>query len=419
MSAGRGARGVLGSTVHDLRRQNRGRALRSIALAGETHRAAIAAECGLSMATVTNVVTDLINDGLVRETGSVPSRGGRPITRLSVRPEGGYLLGADIAETGVIVELFDLSLTPIERLQIELSPRTANAAAFGSALTEAVEQIMTPRPRVRDRLIGMGLGVPGGVEHSDGRTTVYAQSLGWGPTDLAELCPIEGLPVEADNGAKTLTMAEQWFGAARGCDDCVVVLIGRGIGAGIISDGRLLRGAGGSSGELGHTKITVGGPRCHCGGRGCLEAHVGGAGLVARWRAAAGRSARPASRGAQRQLFAEAEAGNPLAIRVIDETVELLGIGLANLVNLVNPERIVVGGPTGARLFAARGPQLVAALRSQALDRPGAQCAVVPAAMGVDAVALGAALLPLEQLIAGATTVTAGTTPPGLARAHG
>lgn len=393
------------STVHDLRRLNRGRVLRSIALSGETHRAALAAECDLSIATITNVVTDLIGDGLVQETGSQPSNGGRPITRLSVRPEGGFLLGADIAETGVIVELFDLSLAAVERLRVELNPRTVDAAAFGAALTDAVEQLLAPRPEVRDRLIGLGLGVPGAVEHAGGRTTVYAQSLGWGATDLAELCPIDDLPVQADNGAKTLTMAEQWCGSARGCDDCVVVLIGRGIGAGIISEGRLLRGPGGSAGELGHTKVTIGGPRCHCGGFGCLEAHVGGGGLVARWRTAAGTRARTVSRGAEQQLFAEAETGNPVANQVLDEAVDILGIGLANLVNLVNPTRIVIGGPTGSQLLAARGTRLVAALRAQALDRPGTQCTVLPAAMGADAVALGAALLPLEQLLAGATSV--------------
>lgn len=390
-----------GSTVRDLRRQNRARVLRSIALAGETQRAAIAADCGLSTATITNVVTDLIGDGLVQEIGSVPSNGGRPIARLSVRPEGAYLIGADIGETGVIVELFDLSLTAVAQVRTDLPTATATATEVGAALTEAVQSIMDDRPEIVDRLIGMGLGAPGLVEQVDGRPVLYAQSVGWGPVDLAELCPIDNLTLEAENGAKTLTMAEQWFGAARGVDDCVVVLIGRGIGAGVISDGRLLRGTAGSAGELGHLKISVGGPECRCGGRGCLEAYVGSGGLVARWRKATRRSAQ---RSTVRHLFEEAEAGNESASRVLDETVELFGVGLANLVNLINPERIVVGGPTGGPLFTARGPQLADAVRAHALLRPGEQCTLAPAGMGIDAVALGAALLPLERLIEGDAT---------------
>lgn len=387
-----------GSTVRDLRRQNRARVLRSIALAGETQRAAIAADCGLSTATITNVVTDLIGDGLVRETGSVPSNGGRPIARLSVRPEGAYLIGADIGETGVIVELFDLSLTAVAQVRTDLPSSTATAAEVGRALTDAVQSILADRPAVTDRLIGMGLGVPGLVEQVDGRAVLHAQSVGWQPVDLAELCPIDNLTLEAENGATTLTMAERWFGAARGSDNCVVVLIGRGIGAGIITDGRLLRGTAGSAGELGHTKITIGGPDCRCGGHGCLEAYVGSGGLVTRWRKA---TRRTAVRSTVRHLFAEAAAGSRSAGRVLDEAVEQLGVGLANVVNLVNPERIVIGGPTGAQLFAARGPQLAEAVRRNALRRPGDQCTLTPAAMGVDAVALGAALLPLERLIAG------------------
>ncbi|WP_203453450.1 ROK family transcriptional regulator [Jiangella aurantiaca] len=398
---------ALGSTVRDLRRSNRARAFRSIVLAGETTRAEIAASCGLSTATITNVVTDLIADGLVEEVGSVPSNGGRPIARLSPRPQGAYLIGADVGENGVLVELFDLSLSTVDRVFTELPTNVASPADVGRSLTDAVETILGRRPDIRDRVMGMGLGVPGLVERTDGRTTIYAQNLGWAPTDVNDLVTIPDLPVQADNGAKTLTMAEQWFGAARGVDDCVVVLVGRGIGAGIISDSRLLRGRASSAGEFGHTKISVGGPVCSCGGRGCIEAHAGGGSLVARWREVAAASGDHlddlGDEEALARLLEAAADGAEAAAAIVDEAVDRLGIGLANLVNLTNPEKIILGGWAGMPLQTARGPQLTEAIRRHSLARPGEQFTLEPAAMGGDAVALGAALLSLEQLIEGNT----------------
>lgn len=393
---------ALGSTVRDLRRRNRARVLRSIVLAGETTRAEIATSCNLSTATITNVVTDLINDGLVREVGSVPSNGGRPIARLSTRPEGAYLIGADVGEHGVMVELFDLSLNTVERVFDELPVSIASAAEVGQALTAAVDTIRGKRPELRERIMGMGLGIPGLVERTDSRTMIYAQSLGWEPIDLRELYAADDLPIEADNGAKTLTMAEQWFGAARGVEHCVVALLGRGIGAGIISDGQLLRGHASSAGEWGHTKISVDGPECTCGGRGCLEAHVGGGSIVARWRRAGG-DKDLGDEQAFAQLLEAAAAGKARATKILDEAVDLLGIGLANLVNLTNPAKIVIGGWAGIPLYTAQATQITAAVRRHSLARPGEQFVLEPAALGGDAVALGAALLTLDQLIEGNT----------------
>ncbi|WP_116951666.1 ROK family transcriptional regulator [Jiangella endophytica] len=398
---------ALGSTVRDLRRRNRALVLRTIVLAGETTRAEIATTCGLSTATITNVVTELMSDGLVQEVGSVPSNGGRPIARLSTRAEGAYLIGADVGENGVMVELFDLSLSTVDRVFVELPATVASPADVGRSLTDAVETILGRRSDVRDRVMGMGLGVPGLVERSGERATIYAQSLGWAPTAVDDLVTISDLPVQADNGAKTLTMAEQWFGAARGVDDCVVALVGRGIGAGIISDGQLLRGRASSAGEFGHTKISVDGPECACGGRGCVEAYVGGGSVVARWRATADASGAGLDDLSDEEAFARlleaADAGTSSAAAIVDDAVGRLGIGLANLVNLTNPEKIILGGWAGLPLHAARGPQLSEAIRRHSLARPGEQFTLEPAAMGGDAVALGAALLSLEQLIEGLT----------------
>ena len=149
-----------------------------------------------------------------------------------------------------------------------------------------------------------------------------------------------------------------------------------------------------------HTKVSFHGPSCSCGGRGCLEAYIGGVALAGRW-IATGRTGGDDVEATVTDLFARAAAGDSVANAVVDETTEILGLGLANLVNLFNPERIVVGGWLGVPLIGLRKGQLDSEIKRQALNRPAQQVTLAPCRFGGDAVALGAALLPLEHFIAG------------------
>lgn len=393
------------STTRDLRRRNRSRVLRALVAEGETTRAQLAASLNLSLATVTNVVTDLSSEGLVHEAGTIPSDGGRPASTLNVRPDGAYFVGADVGEHGVTVELFDLSLRPVSRVFRDLPSRSAAPADISQALGVAVDEVIIEGGSPTN-VYGIGLGVPGIVETSGERfgsdagtrITIYAQSLNWPRTGLHDIYNRSDLPIFADNGAKTLATAESWFGAAKGIKDGLIALLGRGIGLGIINGGRILQGSESSAGEWGHTKVSIGGPLCNCGKRGCLEAYVGGGGIARRWREAGGPPAIN-EEDSLAELLSAAAAGNVMAIRVIDETTEILGLGLSNMVNLFNPELIVLGGWAGLRLAEYGLGQISSATRQNSLDRPGGQFELVPAKLGHDAVALGAALLAVESLI--------------------
>ncbi len=397
------------ATVRDLRVRNRASVLRRVLLAGETTRASLAQECGLSTATVTNVVADLIREGLVEENGSLPSDGGRPIARLRARAEGAHVIGADVGEHGVTVELFDLSLRRVDRVFRRLATRATTPARVGEAVTRAVMEIRAGNPVADASLVGIGLGLPGIVDTAeDGGTTIYAQSLGWQPVALSKVVRSMDRPTFADNGAKTLATAEMWFGAARGRTHSIVALVGRGLGIGVIAGGRLLRGTSSSAGEWGHTKVSLGGPACQCGGHGCLEAYVGGDAVVRRWRDA-GADATGTDEEVFAQLIDAADAGDATAARVLTETVEILGLGLANLVNIFNPEQIVLGGWAGLRLAERRQSELSRQVERFALSRPANQAVLEPGKVGEDAVALGAALLPLERLIDGTLTRKAST----------
>lgn len=392
-----GAPGSAPATVGDVRQRNRRQALRSIILAGQTTRAALARECGLSVASVTNLASELISEGLVIEAGSIASTGGRPVTLLAPNPTGAFMLGADVGERGVAVELFDLSMTRIDREfrgGIEGEP----VEAIARDLDEALDALRSRNPDAWERMVGIGLGLPGIVESdADGRQVLHAQSLGWPPVPAQELISHD-IPVFAENGAKTLAMAEHWNGAARGIDEALVVLLGRGVGLAIVSGGELAHGFRSSAGEWGHVKMARNGRSCRCGGRGCIEAYLGADAILDAWREAGGTVEGSGWRAIGELLDADL-AGDPVAVAVVEELVGTLGSALGGLVNLTNPQRVIIGGWVGLRLMESLADRIYAATRAEALDRPGSQFELVACHFGGDTVALGAAMMPLGALM--------------------
>ena len=385
------------ATVSDVRQRNRRQALRSIILAGEISRAELARECGLSIGSVTNLATELIAEGLVIEAGVIASRGGRPVTLLAPNPSGAYLLGADVGERGVAVELFDLAMNRVDR-EFRGGHEGENLQGITTDLQGAIEALRDRNGDAWEHLVGIGLGLPGLVESdaADGQV-LYAQSLGWPAVAIADLVPGD-IPVYAENGAKTLAMAEMWNGAAKGVDEALVVLLGRGVGLGIVSDGELRHGYASSAGEWGHLKIVRNGKQCRCGGQGCVEAYLGADAILDSWREAGGAFEGSGWRAIGALLDAE-RAGDPIAVSVVEDVVATLGSALGGLVNLTNPQRVVIGGWVGLRLMETLATRIETATRAESLDRPGSQFEMVPCRFGGDTVALGAAMMPLGALL--------------------
>jgi len=362
----------------------------------ETTRADLARQCGFSAASAANIVAELIADGLVSEIGTVSSRGGRPIAVIAPRADGAFAIGADVGERGVAVELFDLSLRMVDR-EFRGGGADASPLDIQSDLRGAIDALRSRNARRWSSVLGVGLGLPGVVETgADGKQTLYAQSLGWAPLAIAQ--DLGGdLPLFAENGAKTLARAEMWFGAARGVDHAVVALLGRGVGLGVVSEGQLYRGAFSSAMEWGHTKISYGGLPCRCGNRGCLEAYIGADALLAAWHSAGG-AFEGSGWHALGALLAAASTEAPAA-QVVDDAIEALGAALGSVVNLTNPQRVVLGGWVGLRLMESYAERIADAIRRNALDRAGHQFELVVATFGGDTVALGSALMPIEALI--------------------
>lgn len=400
------------TTVRDLRRSNRSRALWQVFLSGPMTRQEIGVLAGLSPATVSNLVADLVSEGIIAEVGLEDSNGGRPRGLLQVNPEYGYVIGVDVGETEFLVELFDLGLgmraRHLSATDMAVLDPTDAVTHVAEGIRSVIAQAAIAQAGVQERaILGVGVAVPGLVEHTE-HAIVYGQSVGWDAVPVESMLrDMIDLPVLVDNGAKTLGQAEKWFGAARGTDNAIIVLLGMGLGTCIISDGEVYRGATSSAGEWGHTSVVVGGRRCRCGANGCLEAYVGAAAIAARYAELSGasRAASPASLEAAVAEIIASSQSNPAAEQVLDEVVTYLGAGIANLVNLFNPERVVVGGWLGRALSDALLPAITEAARTCALRLPFSGVQIVKAELGQDAVALGGATLPIAQLLnVGATT---------------
>jgi predicted NBD/HSP70 family sugar kinase len=427
------------TTTRDIRRQNRSALLSKLFFDGPRSRLELSQLTGLSSATVSTVTAELIEDRLVVEAGQVESNGGRPRVLLRVDPAYGYVIGVDVGETGVTVELFDLAMKRIATVVRPLKSARPTPDAVVAEVVAGIDAVLdgagaplngedsvdtlaesnvrsshnsvSPVPPIDPgRVIGIGIGVPGIVEHGGadqgGIVLVHAPTIDWHDVPLAAMLADHGVApaIFIGNGAKTQAQAEMWFGAARGARHAVVALVGSGVGAAVITDGATFQGASSSAGEWGHTMISYGGRLCRCGDRGCLEAYVGAESILERYVAAGGSLATSEADESVEidALIAAARSGkaDSIARAVIADTVGYLGAGIGNLVNMFNPERVVLGGWAGLALGAAFLPEIRAAAQEHALAHPYGQVTIELSQLGADAVALGAATLPLAELLA-------------------
>jgi len=388
-------------TVRDLRTGNRSRALWQIFLDGPLTRQEIGAQAGLSPASVSNLVTALETERVVAEVGLEQSNGGRPRGLVQVNPEYGYVIGVDVGESTFLVELFDFALQPRARHRSVTDMSTLDPDDAVAHIVAGIEAVIAAASVADDEILGVGVAVPGVVEQRD-HAVVYGQSVGWDAVPLESMLRRRtSLPILVDNGARALGQAEKWFGAARGAENAVIVLLGLGVGMCIICNGEVYRGATGSAGEWGHTAVVAGGRTCRCGAAGCLEAYVGAGSVVEQYDQISRRRAVSRRANLEEQVTAiiAARASDSRAAQVLDEAVTYLGVGLAGLVNVFNPERVVVGGWLGRAFGQHLLPEIRAAAERQALRMPFRHVEIVPAQLGMDAVALGGATLPIAKVL--------------------
>jgi predicted NBD/HSP70 family sugar kinase len=385
------------STVRDLRRDNRSVLLSSLYFDQPRSRHDLSEATGLSPASVSNVVRELIDEGIVAEAGSVDSDGGRPRVLLQINSDYGYVIGVDVGETRVQVELFDLMMTERAKADYPLDPREHGTDVIVGAILAGLDAVMASGAVRSSAVLGVGVGVSGIVEHGP-EVLVHGQTFGWDSVPLERLLRSgTDLPLHIDNGAKTMGQAELWFGAGRGAQHAVVCLIGSGVGASIITNGNTHRGSTSSAAEWGHTTVVVGGRACRCGSRGCLEAYVGAEAILDRY----GHPLPGDDEESALAALIDLAATSAQAQQVLDETALYIGAGIADLINLINPERIILGGWAGLLLGERMLPAIREAARQHSLRHPFAGTSIELGRLGPDAVGLGAATLPIEHFLNG------------------
>ncbi|MFQ3561532.1 ROK family transcriptional regulator [Streptomyces gramineus] len=386
-------------TSRDIRTANRYEVLRHIIAESPTSRQELASVTGLSLATVATLVGELLELRMITEVGFEDSAGGRPRGLVAVHASGGTLIGVDIAETYVHVELFDLALNVLARTEEDLRPGEHRPEQVVGHVAAAVDSVAARAGAAGGRVLGVGVSVPGQVDRDTG-IAEYAPNWDWHDVPLLDLLSEHiAHPLHLDNPLRACAVAEQWFGAARGRGDTVVVNLGTGVGAGLALGGGLHRGVSNSAGEWGHTTLVLDGRPCHCGNRGCVETYVGAPGIMLNLREACPDSPllRPDDQTATIEALARGVAdGDPVAVRVVRDTARYIGAGVANLVNLLNPELVVLSSWVARRLGGPLLEEVREAVRLHALARPFAATEIVLSPIPSDPVCLGAATFALE-----------------------
>ena len=374
--------------LEGLRDQNRLRVVEVLRRRGTVSRADIARATGLSRSTVSSLVADLQDRGLVveRDDADAPDRGaGRPPVLLALDRSAGAALGLDFGHRHLTVAVADLSSTVLAEQRIELDVDRAAAAALDSA-AELADAVLAEAGLTRADVVAAGMGLPGPVNRRSGAVGSSVILPGWAGLRAAdELSARLGMHVEVDNDANLGALAEATHGAARGEDDVVYVKVSHGIGSGLVLGGRLHHGAAGLAGELGHVQVRPEGKVCRCGNRGCLETVAAAPALLELLRAAHGDDLTTAG---MLQLAADGDLG---ARRVLTDAGRAVGRVIADLCNHLNPDTVVVGGS-----LAAAGAPLLDGIR-ESIDRhalpAAAQVRVERATLGDRAEVLGALAL--------------------------
>jgi len=317
---------------------------------GGISRVELAQRMDLTRAAITAIVDDLLKGGTVKEAPSRSFNTGRPPVTLLVNQEYGYVAGIDMGATHLTVIIADCAAHVVEEDEIPLSIANGPNFCIDQADTLLKNMLQHAHLKLGD-LLTIGIGVPGPIVAEAGMVLAPPIMPGWDRFPIrATLEERWRHPVSLNNDAELGAIGEWAYGAGRSVDDLTYIKVGTGIGAGMLLNGHIYRGASGSAGEIGHVTIDENGPQCKCGNRGCLEAFAGGDAIAsqARDKIRNGTSTQlakmPLDRITTRDIIKEARLGDLVAQQILVQAGGHLGVAISSLVNLINPKMIILGG---------------------------------------------------------------------------
>lgn len=386
-----------------MRNINRSIVLNMIREHGPISRSEIARRCELAPSAVSNIVSELLSLGLIREGRLAQSSGGRPPTLLELNASSAYVVGVNVGLTTTIALATDLKGQPVARAARVSDPVEGPDAvlkrvewAIRSAVAQAGQELKS--------VVGVGVGVPGLVETASGRS-LFSPNLHWTDVPVRDILQQRlGVPVYIDNDVRAATLGEREFGVGRGARHMVAVFVGSAIGAGLILDGELYYGAGEGAGEIGHIQVVDHGPLCSCGKRGCLEAVASGRAIardavqrLRRGERIAGLSDKPHDEISAKDVAEAAKKGDPVAREIMEKAAHHIGWAVSVLVNTYNPELVVIGGGVSQAGELLLGP-IRETIERHAMPVARDRVRIVQGALGKDAGPVGAAALVMSKL---------------------
>ena len=369
-------------------------------------RTDIARMIGLSGATVTKFVDNLIQIGFVREDGYDDSRGGRRPTLLKLVPEASFAVGVELGAANLRAVVIDLEAKIVAKIAKETKADEGKDKVF-KRITEIIHQVIDASGVEKEKIKGIGVGISGIVDYQKGICLFCPNIKGWENVPVKRLLEEKfGMEVSIDDSSRMAALAEHWCGLARKVENFIFVNVGVGMGSGIFTNGQLYRGSRGTAGELGHTTIDENGPRCQCGNRGCLETLVSGPAIIRRTRERLEEgvvsligemSGGDFAKITPEMVAQAARKGDKLAFNIMEKTGRYLGIGIANAVNLFNPELVIIGaGVSGAGdLFLDTVKRTV---KARALHTASTSVDIKLSELGDITAARGAAILVLKEI---------------------
>jgi predicted NBD/HSP70 family sugar kinase len=329
------------------REQGRRLLLREIERHGRIPRIDLSEVTGISRATVTTITADLLRDGLISEVPrevDADTRRGRPRVDLKINGAAHMVAGIKVSDTSISLMLLDFEGTQLAELEVPMPKGAKPSAELALLIKAATTSLVALTGKTMADLSGIGVGLAGVVDAQNG-TVYWSPSLQDSNINFRDvLSDAIGVPAYLDNDANLVAMAEKSFGLGREHSDFIVVTIESGVGMGIVLNNQIYRGTRGCGAEFGHTKVQLEGAMCRCGQRGCLEAYVADYALV-REAESVGLIPPDTPRDLRIEtLLAAAKDGTPMAEKIVQRAGRMFALGLANLVNIFDPELIILSG---------------------------------------------------------------------------
>lgn len=376
-----------------LRSANRREVIETLRASGAMTRSALVRATGLSRTTVSTLLAELAAVGYVSEDAEGPARAGgpgRPATLLRLTESAGVTVSVDVGARHLAVAIGDLGHAVHAERWVSL-PHGHLAEDAMERATALVDELLAEAGCGRQSVIGVAMGLPAPISRPDGLVASSNILPGWAGLEVAGAMGERlELPVFVENDANLGALAESTWGAGAGTEDVVYIKVSTGIGGGIVQEGRLFRGTTGTAGEIGHVTVAEDGPVCRCGNRGCLELYAGGGAMLE-----ALAPSHPDLTDLE-DLVALTHAGDPACVRVVSDAGRHIGVALASLINLVNPQLIVIGGTLGRAGEPFLEPMRVAA-RRLAVRAAVDAVEIVPGVIGDRAEMLGGLALVVRE----------------------